>query len=111
MENPFKIIMARLDSIETLLIQLKTNNTQDKAEGKDVLLMNVNQVSEYLNIVPATLYGYTMNRKIPHFKKGKRLYFNKTQIDAWMIQGKVKTIDEIKVEASNYIKSSSKRKS
>lgn len=41
------------------------------------------------------LYKLTCNRQIPHYKpNGKQLYFDRTEIEAWMKQRKVNTIDE-----------------
>ena len=44
-------------------------------------------------------YGYTMNRILPHSKRGKRLYFIKSEIDEWIAKHRVKTIEELEEEA------------
>lgn len=44
-----------------------------------------------------------MERQIPHYKLGKRLYFRKEEMDAWINKGKVKTQEEISAEADAYL--------
>lgn len=42
----------------------------------------------------------THNREIPHYKPmGKNLYFNRYEIDEWVLQSRVATADEIRGEA------------
>lgn len=49
------------------------------------------------------IYQLTSKREIPHCKKGKKLYFSKSEIEAWMLENKVKTNQEISGEASLYL--------
>ena len=51
------------------------------------------------------LYKLTMNKKIPYWKSdgGKLTYFDKQEIEAWLLQHRVKTDAEIETEAANYI--------
>ena len=65
-----------------------------KAESTDKLF-NVKEAAEYLDIAPQTLYGYTSNRTIPFIKKGKKLYFRKTDLDKWLSEGRKLTKEEI----------------
>jgi len=37
----------------------------------------------------------TSNRQIPFIKKGKKVYFNKGEVIAWLNEGKMKTHSEI----------------
>jgi excisionase family DNA binding protein len=103
MENPFEMIMKRLDAIETLLHELRvTNSVVDKAQS-DTHIMNIKQLAEYLKCSKSSIYKDTSTRKIPHYKRGKRVYFKKTEIDEWITQLRVKTSREIEMEASAYI--------
>ncbi len=56
-----------------------------------------------------TVYGWVNAGKIPVHKGGKKLRFLKSEIDAWLKQGRKKTFAETASEAENYI-SSKKRK-
>jgi hypothetical protein len=48
--------------------------------------------------------------EIPNAKRGKRLYFKRSEIDDWISQSRRKTVAEIEQEASNYLLRSRKRK-
>ena len=47
-------------------------------------LMSIEELSSYLHIPKATIYGWTHARKVPHFKIGKSLRFEKKKIDEWL---------------------------
>jgi predicted DNA-binding transcriptional regulator AlpA len=49
-----------------------------------------------------TIYSLCSERKIPHSKQGKRLYFSRLELLEWIKNGKRKTNAEIAVEAENY---------
>ena len=98
MENPFEIIDKKLDNIEKLLKVIIDNNNI-----KLSTIMTVEQVSEYLSLSVATLYGYTSKKEIPHAKRGKKLYFEKNAIDKWLFENNSKTNEEIEKIADTYL--------
>jgi predicted DNA-binding transcriptional regulator AlpA len=65
--------------------------------------MNVQLVAEYLSLAVKKIYGFVHKLDIPNFKRGKRLYFRRTEIDDWIGQSRRKTMAEIEQEASNYL--------
>ncbi len=88
-------ILKRLDKIERLL------ESQNLVQ-KDVL--NFNETSEYLELSHSHLYKLTSTRQIPHFcPQGKKLYFNRQELDAWLQRNRLTTTEEIEKEATNYI--------
>lgn len=111
MENPFEIIIQRLDAIERLLYEIKSGKQGDNVPVVYANeLMNVQQVAEYLTLSVQTIYGLVHKMEIPNSKRGKRLYFKRTDIDDWIGQSKRKTVAEIEQEASNYLLRNRKRK-
>jgi excisionase family DNA binding protein len=50
------------------------------------------------------LYKLVCFKKIPHYKSqgGKLTYFNKDEVNSWMLQHRVKTADEVEQAAANY---------
>ncbi len=61
------------------------------------------EASEYLNISKSYLYKLTHSRQIEHYKpNGKKLYFKKSDLEAWLLRNRVKTADEIEQEAIDY---------
>jgi len=73
----------------------------DQPASNDVF--DVAGAMDYLKLSKPTIYKLTMERQIPHYKLGKRLYFRKEELDAWINKGKVKTHDEISAEADAYL--------
>ncbi len=51
-----------------------------------------------------TFYGYIHRGEIPSHKRGKKLTFLKSEIDAWLKQGRRKTVLETANEAETYLK-------
>ncbi len=58
---------------------------------------------ELTGLAKQTIYGLVSERKIPHSKQGKRLYFSRQELTDWLKQGKRKTQAEMKVEAVEFI--------
>lgn len=49
------------------------------------------------------LYTLTHEKRIPHYKKNGKLYFKKSELEAWMTENKVLTDAEIQSKAATYI--------
>lgn len=82
----------------------------DKRKSSEQNLLSVEEASVFLKLKITTLYEKAANKLIPHFKKGNRLYFYRNELEAWLRQGKVKTLEELRDEASAYLNSHSKWK-
>ena len=67
--------------------------------------MNLKELCEYLPSHPAeqTVYGWTSCHQIPFHKRGKRIMFLKSEIDAWLHDGKRKSQKELAEEAAQFI--------
>lgn len=83
-------IAERLDRIERLtLISAKT-------------ILNSGEVALFTGLSLGRIYRLTCDREIPHYKRGNRLYFRKSELEEWLLETKVKTSDEIASEADTY---------
>lgn len=50
------------------------------------------------------LYKLTCSHQIPHYKpNGKQLYFDRIEIENWMKQNRIATVQEIDQKATNYL--------
>ncbi|HOK35666.1 MAG TPA: helix-turn-helix domain-containing protein [Paludibacteraceae bacterium] len=94
-----EILLDKVEKIETLL-----NETKRELPESD-RWFNLQELCTYLPDKPArqTVYGWIGQKLIPYHKKGKKLQFLKSEIDAWLKEGKRKTIAEIQAEAEQYI--------
>lgn len=95
----FDSLPAEVQKINERLAQIE-NLLASKREPEPDIRFTVPELANYLHIAIPTVYGRVSNRTIPHEKKGKRLYFLKSEIDAWLSQGRRKTVEELKNEAT-----------
>lgn len=54
------------------------------------------------------LYMLTSKKAIPHAKRGKMLYFDRAEIEAWLMENRVQTDEEAARAAVAYIASTKK---
>lgn len=69
----------------------QTNNNETFSDK----MLSISEACEFLNLAKQTLYGFTSKNEIPFIKRGKKLYFRKSDLEAWLMQGKQLTKDEI----------------
>ena len=92
--NPFEVIIDRLKRIETLLAQLKEKENRSSQTVKSVL-KSIDVAVSITGLKKKTIYNLVCKRIIPHSKKGKRLYFDEGELNAWIRSGKRKTTNEL----------------
>ncbi|MES2131994.1 MAG: helix-turn-helix domain-containing protein [Bacteroidota bacterium] len=93
------IIVTTKNDLENL-IQLCVNkaltsfgvNSSSNEEDK---ILSVEEATIFLNLARQTLYGFTSKREIPFIKRGKKLYFKKSELNAWLLEGKKKSKGEL----------------
>ena len=57
----------------------------------------------FTGLAKSYLYKLTASGKIPYYKpSGKLIYFNRDELERWMLRNPVKTADEIEQQAVNY---------
>ncbi|SHH03987.1 transcriptional regulator, AlpA family [Flavobacterium fluvii] len=105
MENPFEIILERLDRIEKAIKNLNVGETKAPVDE----LFDIAQVASYLKITKSTIYKLTSTSEIPHYKNGHKLYFKKSDINEWIFSKRIKTCDDIEKEALEYLRRNPKK--
>jgi hypothetical protein len=46
----------------------------------------------------------SMTKTVPHYKpRGKMIYFNRVELEEWLLQNRIATSDEIEAKASKYV--------
>ena len=84
-------IHERLDKIESLLLTQRT-------------VLNFDQVAEYTGLSKSHLYKLTSSGGIPCYKpNGKHIYFDKVEIDKWLLSNRKATSQEIENEAADFV--------
>ncbi len=71
--------------------------------GKEIL--SVNEACRYMDISKSYLYKLTHARSISYScPAGKKIYFQKVDLDNWMLKNRRLSNDEIKAKATEYIR-------
>lgn len=90
MDN-FKSIDDRLRNIEALLQSQKA-------------VLNFEEVAAYTGLSKSYLYKLTCSGGIPCYKpQGKHIYFNKQEIDQWLMQNRKATTRELENQAATFV--------
>ena len=87
----FQVIDKKLDRIESLLLSHKT-------------VLNFDEAAEYTGLSKSHLYKLTSTAGVPCYKPtGKRIYFNKSELDEWLLRHKKHFHEELDTEAENHL--------
>ncbi|MCB9047807.1 MAG: helix-turn-helix domain-containing protein [Lewinellaceae bacterium] len=73
------------------------------SRGNVKRIMDINDACKYLSLSKSTLYKMTSQGAIPHRKPGKRLYFIKTELDAWVEGGKDTSLDGLRRDMEQHL--------
>lgn len=85
-----KYMDERFDRLETTTL-IGVKNT-----------LTVEEASIYTGFSVKGIYTMTSQKRIPHYKKNGKLYFDKQELDKWMTDHRIKTEEEINSEAVTY---------
>lgn len=95
MEN--QTILEKLNRLERLIVD----------SSKEIL--NVEDLINYTGYKRSYIYKLVHNHVIPFSKpNGKTLFFEKSEIDTWLLQNKSQSISQIEGKAHDYINSRKK---
>ena len=98
--------------LETLIIDCVTavmelHPTAGPAAPENTVF-DIDAFCEYTGLSKQTVYRKTGKGEVPHSRRGKRLYFEKSEVDAWLMANKV-TPQGIAKQAEAYNKKRAKR--
>lgn len=63
--------------------------------------LSVEDVCTYLDISSSAVYKLSHNKTLPRYcPNGKKIYFRKSDIDAWVLNHKILSVDEIAEQAN-----------
>jgi len=66
--------------------------------------LNLDEASLMTGLSKSCMYKKTHKREIPFYKanNGKYLYFDRDELNSWMLCNRIKTNDELEAEAISY---------
>ena len=113
--TPIRLIDLNVDQLTEIVTQIFVSNLgngkpleQKTSQPEEVL--NVEQVAKLLGLKTSTIYSKVSKRELPHYKKSKVIYFLRTEMIAYIKEGKVKTDSELEKEVNERLASSNRRR-
>lgn len=68
-------------------------------------VLTFNEACMFSGLSKSHMYRLTSTRQVPHFKPfGKMVYFERAELEKWLLQNKVNTVCETETMAANYCK-------
>jgi len=87
---------------QTLTAQL--NRIEETLISQNAEIMDFEKTCDYLNISKSFLYKLTSKNRIPFYKpNGKKIYFEKGELNKWLLKNRIKTTEEIDESADKFI--------
>ena len=99
-----KIVVTTLEELGALIeetvrrVLSEKQTSSEQTNNSYPLLLSVKEAAMFLKLAPQTVYGFTSKRLIPFLKRGKKLYFKRTELEQWIERGKKKSISEMNCE-------------
>lgn len=88
--------------MDEIIEKLKRVEQYTLLAAKNVLTMD--DVVLLTGYSKSHLYKLTCENRIPFYKpEGKQIYFNRTEVEAWMLRNRQGTKEEAEQEAAKYI--------
>ena len=87
---------AKIDNIMLFLQSAKPDVKQSD-------LLTIHEAASFLNLSKHTLYNKVNKNELPYMKKGKRLYFSRVELMAYIKSGKISSIQEIQEQSNNFL--------
>lgn len=90
-------ILKKMEPVEDLLERLSMLENNIYTTKK---VLTFSEACVYMGVSESLLYKLTAAQEVPHYKpRGKMLYFNKEELDQWLLQNNIPTIGAVtKVE-------------
>ena len=109
-------ISLPIEDLQTVIIDcvnscLKNNTQESKPTTEQPeQWLDLNDLIKYdpEKRTKPTWYSKTSRNEVPYYKRGKKIYFLKSEIDEWLKQGKCKSNAEIEQEAEAYLSNNKK---
>ena len=102
-------ISLPIEDLQTVIIDcvnscLKNNEQESKTPtDQPEQLLTIQEAAEFLSLTVPTMYSKVSKGELPVMKRGKRLYFSRTELMEYVKTGRKKSNAEIEQEAKAYL--------
>ena len=93
------MLTKEVSELKHLLIEKQEQTPTDQPEQ----LLTIQEAAEFLRLSVPTLYSKVSKGELPVMKRGKRLYFSRTELLEYVKAGRKKSNAEIEQEAKAYL--------
>jgi len=91
-----------MEFIQKELKEIKELLKKQTLQQKEIL--TIEEASEFLGLSTSRLYKMTSNKDIPHYKPGgKKIYLNRQELEQWILNNRVDSINDIDDELDSYL--------
>lgn len=103
------LISLSIEDLETIIIDCVNsclrNNKQESKPPTDQpeQLLTIQKAAEFLSLTVPTMYSKVSKGELPVMKRGKRLYFSRTELLDYLKDGRKKSNAEIEAAAEAYL--------
>lgn len=66
-------------------------------------VLDLNEAALFTGFSVGHIYRLTSKKQIPHFKKSRKLYFKKNELEDWMLENKITSSTDISSRAATYV--------
>ena len=81
MPAAMQLLLSEFASLKALIQAKDTNTDTDN-------FMNVSDASSYLQLAKPTIYAMLSRGDLPNFKRGKKVFFKKADLDTYLLRGR-----------------------
>jgi excisionase family DNA binding protein len=97
------ITVTKQDLLEFADYLLSKLELEKKEITHSKSVLNVVEAAEFISMSKSAIYKYTHEGLIPHYKRGKRLYFKIKELEEWLTENRGYNQKEIEKKAIEYI--------
>lgn len=94
MNDEFVLLSLPKVELKALIVDCLATVLEDykpaPAAAPERVVFDVDALAQYAGLSKDTVYRKASRGEIPHSKQGKKLYFDKAEIDAWLMANRVK---------------------
>lgn len=90
-------ILTRIGALEYAIAEVAELTEANKTT------LNVDEAARFLKLSKDRIYTLINKRKIPHYRnEGKRVYFDRSELEAWLKSRRVATDEELLTAAATH---------
>lgn len=106
-ENRWRVPGSSLNIIKLVKMEEKIIEQLNRIERNSLLaaknVLNMDDAVLITGLSRSYLYSLTSKAEIPHYKQANKVYFDRTELEAWLKENRIATSSEIETAANAYM--------